>query len=151
MDGGPGGTGPGRSSQSGGWPDMKKLYSISELARELGVTQRTIRYYEEQGLLLPERAGSHRVYSARDRARLILILRGKTLGFSLRDIAEYLDLYDADPTRQTQITTLVAKVRERIADLESQLASVRLALNELREIERQALEALGPEEKDGAA
>lgn len=130
---------------------MTKLHSISDLARELGVTQRTIRYYEEQGLLLPGRAGSHRVYSGRDRARLILILRGKQLGFSLRDIAEYLDLYDADPFHQTQISSLLGKVRERIADLEGQFETVRVTLAELREIERLALQALRQEEAQRAS
>lgn len=117
---------------------MMRFHSISELASELGITQRTIRFYEEQGLLAPERVGSQRIYSARDRARLILILRGKKLGFSLRDIAEYLDLYDADPSRQTQIAGLVTKVRERIAALESQLETAQLTIGELREIEKYA-------------
>lgn len=126
---------------------MTKLYSISHLAHELGVTQRTIRYYEEQGLILPDRAGSHRVYSARDRARLILILRGKKLGFSLRDISEYLDLYDADPSQRTQINSLIGKVRDRISDLEGQLETVRVTLAELREIEDWALKALRREEQ----
>lgn len=125
------------------WPVMTQLYSISELARETGVTPRTIRYYEEQGLILPERSGSsYRLYSVRDRARLLLILQGKQLGFSLRDIAEYLDLYDADPFHQTQITTLLGKVRGRIEELEKQLETLRLTLEELHEIERLALEAL---------
>jgi DNA-binding transcriptional MerR regulator len=121
---------------------MTKLFSISALARDLGVTPRTIRYYEQRGLILPARAGATRVYSARDRARLILILRGKQLGFSLSDIAEYLDLYDADPSQRTQISTLLGKVGERIQDLEAQLETVRVTLGELREIEAMALQAL---------
>lgn len=129
---------------------MTQSYSISDLARELDVTPRTIRYYEEQGLIRPERSGSHRIYSVRDRARLLLILRGKQLGFSLRDIAEYLDLYEADPFHQTQITTLLGKVRERIGALEEQSRSLRLTLDELREIERLALEALRQQKTGGA-
>ena len=125
---------------------MASVFAISDLARELGVTQRTIRYYEEQGLILPERVGSQRVYSPRDRGRLILILRGKRLGFSLQDIAEYLDLYDADPEHQTQVATLIGKVRARIGDLEEQLETVRVTLAELREIETLALAALRREQ-----
>lgn len=127
---------------------MTSLYGISDLARELGITARTIRYYEQQGLILPERAGSQRVYSARDRARLILILRGKRLGFSLQDIAEYLDLYDSDPQHQAQTATLIDKVRARIGDLEEQLETVRVTLAELREIEAIALAALRREEAE---
>ena len=127
---------------------MSSAFSISDLARELGVTPRTIRYYEEQGLILPERAGSQRIYSMRDRARLILILRGKRLGFSLQDIGEYLALYDADPAHQTQVLTLVGKVRARIADLEDQLETVRITLAELREIETMAVAALGCDVSD---
>ncbi|MCB1338771.1 MAG: MerR family DNA-binding transcriptional regulator [Maritimibacter sp.] len=127
---------------------MSSVFSISDLARELGVTPRTIRYYEEQGLILPERAGSQRIYSMRDRARLILILRGKRLGFSLQDIGEYLALYDADPAHQTQVLTLVGKVRARIADLEDQLETVRITLAELREIETMAVAALGCDVSD---
>ena len=129
---------------------MTTLHSISDLARELGVTPRTIRYYEQRGLILPARAGATRVYSARDRARLILILRGKQLGFSLRDIAEYLDLYDADPFQRTQISTLLGKVRARIQALEGQFESLRLTLGELREIEALALGALEREQAEGA-
>ncbi len=127
---------------------MTKLFSISDLARELGITPRTIRYYEQQGLILPARAGSHRVYSARDRARMILILRGKQLGFSLRDIAEYLDLYDADPFHQAQLSTLLDKVRERIAALESQYESLGVTLGELREIEAMTLQSLRREQAE---
>lgn len=128
---------------------MTKLHSITDLAHELGVTLRTIRYYEEQGLVLPERDGSRRIYSGRDRARLILILRGKQLGFSLRDIAEYLDLYDADPFQQTQISNLLGKVRNRIGELEAQLETVRVTLAELREIEELGLRALRQKEAGG--
>lgn len=129
---------------------MEKLYSISELSDDLGVTPRTIRYYEEQELLLPQRVGTARVYTARDRARLILILRGKRLGFSLKDIGEYLDLYDAHPTQRTQIDALLARVRQRIAELDEQLASLSLTLKELREIEQLSLEALDRDTADAA-
>ncbi|WP_424933280.1 MerR family transcriptional regulator [Amaricoccus macauensis] len=121
---------------------MEELYSITHISRELGVTPRTIRYYEEQGLIAPQRAGATRVFTQRDRGRLILILRGKRLGFSLKDIQEYLDLYDADPTQHAQTNVLLTKVRQRIRELEDQLSSVNTALEELREIEDLAADAL---------
>ena len=73
-----------------------KLYSITELAEEFDITPRAIRFYETKCLLSPQRAGATRVYNYRDRARLMLVLRGKRLGFSLEDIKEYIDLYDAE-------------------------------------------------------
>ncbi len=121
---------------------MDKIYSVTELARDLGVTPRTIRFYEDQGLISPQRAGNTRVYTHRDRARMILILRGKQLGFSLRDIKEYLDLYALDATQTEQVQHLARKARERIDMLESQLQAVKTTLSELREIERAALETL---------
>jgi len=121
---------------------MDKLYSITELARDLDVTPRTIRYYEDQKLLAPQRVGTTRVYSHRDRARMILILRGKRLGFSLKDIKEYLDLYVVDTTQIEQIRVLVTKVRDRIDQLEDQLETVQTTLKELRDIERLSLDML---------
>ncbi|WP_333825932.1 MerR family transcriptional regulator [Pinisolibacter sp.] len=121
---------------------MDKIYSVTELARDLSVTPRTIRFYEDQGLISPQRAGNTRVYTHRDRARMILILRGKQLGFSLRDIKEYLDLYALDATQTEQVQHLARKARERIDMLESQLQAVKTTLSELKEIERAALETL---------
>ena len=121
---------------------MDKIYSVTELARDLGVTPRTIRFYEDQGLISPQRAGNTRVYTHRDRARMILILRGKQLGFSLRDIKDYLDLYIVDAGQTEQVQHLARKARERITQLESQLQAVKTTLGELREIERAALETL---------
>ena len=121
---------------------MEKIYSVTELARDLGVTPRTIRFYEDQGLISLQRAGNTRVYTHRDRARMILILRGKQLGFSLRDIKEYLDLYVVDATQTEQVLHLARKARERIDQLEAQLVAVKTTLSELREIERQALATL---------
>lgn len=123
-----------------------QFYSVTQLAVDLGVTARTIRFYEDKGLVSPRRAGNNRVYTQRDRARMILILRGKKLGFSLREIKEYLDLYDADPTQAKQLRLLLKTVRDRIAQLEDQRIALDEALGELREVEAQthnALEALG--------
>jgi DNA-binding transcriptional MerR regulator len=119
---------------------------VTQLALDLGVTARTIRFYEDKGLISPRRAGNNRVYTLRDRARMILILRGKKLGFTLREIKEYLDLYDVDPTQAKQLRLLLTVVHDRIVQLEDQRVALDEALGELREVEAQthnALEALG--------
>jgi len=121
---------------------MDTLYSITEMAKALSVTPRTIRYYEDQGLLSPQRVGTTRVYSHRDKARMILILRGKRLGFSLKDIKEYLDLYVVDTSQVEQLRVLVTKVRDRIGRLEEQLDTVQTTLKELRDIERVSVDML---------
>ncbi len=120
----------------------EKLFSVSQLGLDLGVSARTIRFYEAKGLIAPKRAGNNRVYTQRDRGRMILILRGKKLGFTLRDIKEYLDLYDADPTRAKQLRLLLKAVRSRILKLEDQRVALDEALGELREVESQANAAL---------
>lgn len=119
------------------------LYSVNQLATELGITARAIRFYEAQGLIAPGRVGTTRVFNHRDRARLMLVLRGKRLGFSLNEIREYLDLYDADPTQRTQVRRLLETTRERIANLLGQRRDLEQTLAELRDIERQAVAALG--------
>jgi DNA-binding transcriptional MerR regulator len=118
------------------------LYSVSQLARQLGVTARTIRFYEDKHLISPQRAGTTRVYTHRDRARLMLILRGKRLGFSLREIKEFLDLYDVDPTHHLQLRQLLAGVRKRMGKLHEQRAAIDESLTELTEIERQCEDVL---------
>lgn len=125
-------------------PDQRReqLYSTAELANAAGVTPRTVRFYETRGLLTPRRAGAIRVFSYVDRARLSLILRGKRLGFSLKDIGDYLDLYGADPGQSTQLSYVVDKSRERIAELEDKLRDLQAAIKELRKIEHDALKHL---------
>jgi DNA-binding transcriptional MerR regulator len=118
------------------------LYSVSQLARQLGVTARTIRFYEDKNLITPQRAGTTRVYTHRDRGRLMLILRGKRLGFSLREIKEFLDLYDADPAHRLQTKQLQAAVRKRIVKLQEQRAALDESLSELTEIDRQCAAVL---------
>ncbi|WP_341987511.1 MerR family DNA-binding transcriptional regulator [Azorhizobium sp. AG788] len=118
------------------------FFSVTELARDLAITPRTIRFYEDKGLIAPRRAGNIRVYTKRDRARMVLILRGKRLGFSLREIKEYLDLYDVDPTQAEQIRLLLKKVRTRLDMLEDQRLALEESLLELKEIEEQTLAAL---------
>lgn len=115
------------------------LYTIGELAAHCRVSPRAIRFYEEQGLIAPRRAGANRIYDRRDRGRLQLILRGKRLGFSLADIRRFLDLYDADRTGAAQMSLTLDRTRARILELEGQLEDLQLTLAELREIEAQVL------------
>lgn len=122
--------------------DGPDLYSIADLAREFGISTRAIRFYESKNLIAPERLGATRVFRRRDRARLILILRGKRLGFSLRDISDYLDLYDAD--RGQQASLLAEKVEERLELLEQQLSDLQTTIAELREIRNLARQRVVP-------
>ena len=120
-------------------PEQRDLFAIADLAAEFGISTRAIRFYETKGLIAPERVGATRVFRRRDRARLILILRGKRLGFSLRDISEYLSLYDAQSqTAQTRL--LIEKVDQRLALLEAQKADLETTITELREIRKLATE-----------
>ena len=120
----------------------ERTFTISELADTFQVTPRTIRFYEDQGLLSPRRDGLNRVYSHRDRARLTLICRGKRLGFSLAEIKDFLDLYDVDDRQIEQMRFALAHGRERIASLEVQLVDVQQTLSELRALENQIIEHL---------
>ncbi len=117
-------------------------YTISELAEEFGITARAIRFYEDHGLIAPRRIGTMRVYSHRDRARLMLVLRGKRLGFSLSEIREWLDLYALGDEQQSQLKTLIAKCSQRRLDLKRQRQDIEQTLSELDEIERLAKERL---------
>jgi DNA-binding transcriptional MerR regulator len=119
-----------------------RLYTVTELANELGMTARAARFYEDKGLISPQRAGTTRVYSARDRARMILILRGKRLGFSLNAIKEYLDLYDVDVTQHAQLRALLAGVARRRDQLLAQRHAIDEALAELADITAQSEAAL---------
>ena len=122
--------------------ETRDLFAIADLAREFGISTRAIRFYETKGLLSPERVGSTRVFRRRDRARLILILRGKRLGFSLRDISDYLSLYDADRTQRTQVNLLLEMVDQRMHLLQQQLGDLQTTLTELSEIKKLANERL---------
>jgi DNA-binding transcriptional MerR regulator len=121
---------------------QRRLYTVTELAKELGMTARAIRFYEDKGLITPPRAGTTRVYSARDRARMILILRGKRLGFSLSTIREYLDLYDTDITHRAQLELLLGSVTKRREQLLEQRQAIDEALSELADITAQTEAAL---------
>ncbi|HVY43917.1 MAG TPA: MerR family DNA-binding transcriptional regulator [Hyphomicrobiaceae bacterium] len=120
----------------------ERLYTIGELAREYELTTRAIRFYEAKGLISPRRKGSSRAYDKRDRARLTLVLRGKNLGFSLEEIKEYLELYDADATQTLQLKHLLDKVDRRMEELRQKRTDLDRTLRELKNIRTQALAAL---------
>ena len=122
---------------------MSQQHAIGALAREFGVTTRTIRFYEDQGLLAPRRAGANRVYDARDRVRLKLILRGKRLGFSLAEIGEMLDMYDAPQGERGQLEYFIRRIRERRADLLDQRREIDDVLGELDALERRCIDLVG--------
>jgi DNA-binding transcriptional MerR regulator len=111
-----------------------KLMGIQEVAELLGVTHRTLRFYEDQGLIEPQRVGTTRVYSRRDVGRMQLILRGKRLGFSIREIRDYLALYNTDRDNSEQNAVLLAKARERLALLAGQKQALEETMAELRTI-----------------
>ena len=119
-----------------------ETYGIAELAREFDVTTRTIRFYEAEGLIAPARRGQQRVFGARDRVRLKLILRGKRLGFSLGEIREIIDLYDRAPGEAGQLRFFLGKIRERRATLERQRSDIADTLKELAEVEARCLDQL---------
>lgn len=106
-------------------------FSISDLSDEFGVTARALRFYEDEGLIAPERRGTQRIYSHRDRARLAWILRGKRVGFSLGEIREMIDLYDVGDGRRTQRQTAIDHCRARITLLEHQKRDIDAAIAEL--------------------
>ncbi len=112
---------------------MEESYTIQRLAKEFGVTSRTLRFYEAKDLLHPTRRGMNRVFGHRDRGRLKLILRGKRLGFSLAEIKEMLDLYNLGAGQIPQLRVTLEKSRRRIAELESQREDVDAAILELQE------------------
>ena len=110
---------------------MTATYTITELAQEFGVTTRTIRHYENEGLLNPQRRGLVRVFSPRDRVRLKLALRGKRLGFTLQEIKELFDLYDLSKDEHKQLEAFLGKLEKRKALLELQREDVEVMLHEV--------------------
>ena len=108
-------------------------FSISDLSSEFGVTARALRFYEDEGLIAPERRGTQRIYTHRDRARLAWILRGKRVGFSLGEIRRMIDLYDVGDGRRAQRQAAIDHSRARIALLETQKQDIDAAIAELTE------------------
>jgi DNA-binding transcriptional MerR regulator len=118
-------------------------FSITELSREFEVTTRTIRFYEDQGLLSPERRGRTRIYHKRDRTRLVLILRGKRLGFALGEIRYLLDLYDHAHDEKPQLRELLNALSQKRAALEAQKADIEALLAEMDSLAERAKQILG--------
>jgi DNA-binding transcriptional MerR regulator len=117
--------------------DSARIYSIAELAREFGITARTMRFYEDEGLIKPRRQGLTRLYSMHDRTRLGWILRGKRLGFSLAEIKQLLDLYQVDRTGVQQLRELLRRSQAHITDLERKRRDLDAHINEFKEVESQ--------------
>ena len=112
-------------------PGRDRTYSITDLCREFSVTPRTLRFYEQKGLLSPARRGWTRLFSYRDRARLQLILRGKRVGFALEEIKEMLDLYNLRDGQLTQLRVSSTKFRERLEALRKQRVELEDAISDL--------------------
>jgi len=115
-----------------GTMNSTRTYTIRQLTKEFSVTARTLRFYEDEGLIAPERRGQTRIYSTRDRARIILILRGRRVGFSLAEIREILDLYGMQDGGVAQLVHSRKKFAERIDTLERQKVDIDESLKELR-------------------
>ena len=115
--------------------DPQRIYSIAELAREFAITARTIRFYEDEGLIKPRRQGLTRLYSVGDRTRLGWILRGKRLGFTLAEIKELLDLYQVDRTGVQQLRELLRRSRLHIDDLQRRRRDLDAQIQEFKDVE----------------
>jgi DNA-binding transcriptional MerR regulator len=138
----------GRAGRTTTGPDVviDHSWTIAELANEFGVTHRTIRFYEDRGLISPVRQGNRRLFGARERVRLELILRGKRLGFALEEIRRIVDMYDQDPGESGQLRYLLDQIDGRRAELEQRRRDIETTLAELADVEqrcRQALRRLG--------
>lgn len=118
------------------------VWTIAQLADEFGVTHRTIRFYEDRGLLSPRRAGTRRLFGPRERVRLELVLRGRRLGFNLDEIRRIVDMYDQEPGESGQLRYLVEQIEHRRAELEQRRRDIETTLAELDQVERRCREAL---------
>ena len=123
-------------------PPRRESFTITDLANEFALTTRAIRFYEDQGLLSPERRGTRRIYSQRERVRLKLVLRGKRLGMSLADIAVILDLYDVDHNERPQLVKFLEVLAARRVLLEQQREDIDVVLEEISTIERDSKKRL---------
>ncbi|QDF66558.1 MerR family DNA-binding transcriptional regulator [Shewanella sp. SNU WT4] len=124
-------------------PQSQKItYSISELSKEFDITTRSIRFYEDQGLLKPKRRGQTRIYNLKDKVRLKLILRGKRLGFSLSETRILFELYDADKNSVSQLNTMLSLISDKKTALQQQMDDIKVVLMELSSAEQQCRAAL---------
>jgi DNA-binding transcriptional MerR regulator len=118
------------------------VWTIAELAREFGITTRTIRFYEAEGMIEPERQGAQRLYHPRDRVRLKLILRGKRLGFSISEIRQIIQMYKEPPGEVGQLKMMLARIEEKRGDLRQKRRDLEETLAELDHAEESCLERL---------
>jgi DNA-binding transcriptional MerR regulator len=124
-------------------PTEERTWSVGELAEELGVTARTLRHYEAEGLVSPRRSGPNRVYGVRDRARLRLILRGRRFGMTLAECREIVDMYDgATSSERRQLTALLGRLDDIAADLRRRQADLRRTLTEVNDVAEQCRQRL---------
>ena len=130
---------------------MTQTQTITELARDFGVTTRAIRYWESHGLISPAREGGNRIYSKRDRTRLKLALRGKRLGLSLAEIKDLIDMYDTAEDESTQLLSFLGALAQRRAALEQQRDDIQAMLKEIVRFERQCREMLESDETGSVA
>lgn len=119
-------------------PESQTTYTISDLANEFAVTTRTIRFYEAEGMISPERDGQRRIFSVRDRTRLKLILRGKRIGFTLAEIRDIIDMYDSHPGEAGQLRHLVDRIERQRTELETRRSVIDTTLADLAEVEANA-------------
>ena len=122
--------------------DQAVKFSISDLAKEFDITTRSIRFYEDQGLLAPERKGQTRIYSVKDRVRLKLVLRGKRLGFTLAETKTIFDLYDTEKTEQRQLETMLELIASKKQILAQQLLDITSVMDDLEQLEKNCNETL---------
>jgi DNA-binding transcriptional MerR regulator len=127
---------PAARTDAGGAALPGSTWSIAEVAEQFGITHRTVRHYEDLGLISPERRGTTRVYHRRDRTRLNLILRGKRLGVPLEEIRTIIDMYDEQPGEAGQLTYLLGQIGDRRAELERRRQDIEDSLTELADLER---------------
>ncbi|KXI29988.1 MerR family transcriptional regulator [Paraglaciecola hydrolytica] len=120
----------------------KQTFSIGELAKTLDITPRSIRFYEEQGLLNPDRQGQNRIYGKKDKVRLKLILRGKRLGFSLAETKTLFDLYDSHQNSRVQLEAMLLMTEQKRQHMLQQLEDIQMLMNELDEVESRCKEEL---------
>lgn len=121
---------------------MRKKYSISELAREFGITTRTIRFYEEKGYLSPRREGTRRIYSTPDRTSLRLIMRGKRLGLTLDETADMIKMYGSPRGNQKQLEKFIVRISEKRSELEQKRLDLEVMINDLQNVENKCHVAL---------
>jgi DNA-binding transcriptional MerR regulator len=122
----------------------ERTWTVGELADDLGVTARTLRHYEAEGLIMPDRVGANRVYTARDRARLRLILRGRRFGMTLAECREIVDMYDGAATSEKrQLETLLARLDQIADELRRRQSDLRRTLAEVSDVASQCRERLG--------